>query len=302
MPEDDIKGDSSSLIWFIWANMHHISLSCYPYFWIIHLAFSHNHWHYWLAIGARKSWGLNFDVYHINSISLAKARWGLQGGTKKAPDPILIVLKWYWYLSLLVSSHPAGSETVKSRPASGHPGEDETFSRLTLKNDWARFVFAHGFGANSSACCGLWEAFQQLPLGKKRRKGSIHPTGITQVFPTLYKKEERRFWKACYKSVWKFHLSKFPPVVWTTVHFSMLKGWSSLHKNCRGCSQSPFTISLSTEHKLLALCVWYVRGSMGGKYPAETWWLLQWICKQQPQAALHLVIASRCALNSNSCI
>lgn len=128
-----------------------------------------------LLIGhqSSQSWGLNFDVYHINSKSLAKARGGWQRGTKKALDPIMIVVKWYWYLSLLVSSHPAGSETVKSQPASGHPGEDETFSRLTLKNDWARSLFAHGFGANSSACCGRCEAFQQLPLGKmkKRRKG-----------------------------------------------------------------------------------------------------------------------------------
>lgn len=58
---------------------------------------------------------------------------------------------------------------------------------------------------------------------------------------------------------------------------------------------------MSAEHKLLALCV-IREGSRGGKYPAENWWLLQWICKQQPQAAVHLVIASTCALNSNGCI
>lgn len=183
-------------------------------------------------------------------------------------------------------------------------------------------MFAHGFGLtllkaapiHLPAVVGVRRCYN-CPLGKrkKRRKGSIHPTGITQVSPHFIRKRKCdqmgrarvKFWKTCYKSVSNkishFQISSSCVDNSYIPHVIMLKVWSSLFKNCRGCSQSPFTISLSTEHKLLALCV-ICEGSLGGKYPAETWWLLQWICKQQPQAVLHLVIASRCALNSNGCI
>lgn len=50
--------------------------------------------------------------------------------------------------------------------------------------------------------------------------------------------------------------------------------------------------------KLLVLRVMH-RGSRWPKYPAETWWLLHKICKQQPKVAIHLVTASVCILNAS---
>lgn len=91
----------------------------------------------------------------------------------------MIALKWHWYLSPLVSSRSAGSETIKPQPATGRPGEDETFLKLTMKNDCAHSVFACGSGptllkagpihlpvAAAVRCCDL----QQLPLFFKKRE------------------------------------------------------------------------------------------------------------------------------------
>lgn len=101
MPEDDIKGDSSSLIRFIRANMCHISLSSL----FLNNTSGLQSPSLALLIGQQscQSWGLNFDVYHTNSKSLAKARRGWQKDwMKKASDPTMIVLEWYNFIYLFI--------------------------------------------------------------------------------------------------------------------------------------------------------------------------------------------------------
>lgn len=72
-------------------------------------------------------------------------------------------------------------------------------------------------------------------------------------------------------------------------------------KTLEGPFLSSCAISLAQNiNQLPALCVMR-EGSRGGKYPAETWWLLHKICKQQPEAEAHLVTASVCILTPNEC-
>lgn len=140
----------------------------------------------------------------------------------------MIVLEWYhffifiFFLSLLVSSHPAGSETIKAQSASGHPEEDETFP--TVKNDWACSVFGRGFGLTLFKAAPIRQpavvGVRRCNNGgkKKKRRISVNSsywriTGnvIKWIEP---KSSSERF--AIKQWVAKFHISKFPSVVLAT--------------------------------------------------------------------------------------
>lgn len=196
MPEDDLKGNRGTLIRFIQANMCLISLSL-----LLNKTSGLQSPSSALLIGHQSSprWGLNFNIYPINNKSLAKAQGGCRRGcTRKALDPTMIVLKWHWHLPLLVSSHPFGYETITLQPASGHPGEDETFSRLTLKNEWTHLVFVRGFGVailkaapiRLPAVLGVRRC-NNCPLEKRKRKekGLFILLVLHRIHHTLWKRK-----------------------------------------------------------------------------------------------------------------
>lgn len=222
--EDDIKRDSSSLVWFIQVNMCYISLSCYLILYITSCLQSPT---LVLLIGYQISprWRLKLDDYHVNS----KSRLGEASKEvvrKYAPNPAMIGPKWYWYLSLLVSSCLAGSGTVKTQSACGCPrrrwnllkAHDEKWLATLSVCSWFWPDITQG-RAYSSACCSQRGALQQQPLKKKKRRAttgkSIHPNVITKVSPHFITKMnsdevERarvKFWNACYKSVGLFTFS-----------------------------------------------------------------------------------------------